>query len=365
MNSTETINIGLVGASPGRGWSSVAHLPALAVLADFRLSAVATTRPETAAQSAATHGAAHAFTDAGELARCSDVDVVVVCIKAPQHFAAARAAIEAGKHLFCEWPAGCNTRQTQQLAELAKKRGVKGYVVLQTRASPVINHIRELVADGYIGEVMSASMFGIYPHWGARPAAAYSADLASGANLLTISGGHTLDALTHMLGDIDHLSAEIATLIEGGRAVDTGEEIVKTAPDQVTIIGRLVGGALLSAHLLGASPVRSEFRLHVGGTEGELVMESPGLPGNTPVTVSGARGGEDRVLIEIPMGRALFDATGMSQAAINMAHAYLQLARALRGESSLLADLDHAVSIRRTLDVVFESAHRGVRQGAL
>lgn len=60
---TEPIRVGVIGAGTERGWAKTAHLPALAALPEYEVTAVATTRAGSARRAAEQYGAAHAFTD--------------------------------------------------------------------------------------------------------------------------------------------------------------------------------------------------------------------------------------------------------------------------------------------------------------
>jgi len=54
--AADKIHVGIIGANAHYGWSMRAHLPALRALPDYELTAVCTSRPETAAESAAHYG---------------------------------------------------------------------------------------------------------------------------------------------------------------------------------------------------------------------------------------------------------------------------------------------------------------------
>ena len=105
------IRVGMVGVTPNRGFSSIAHMPALLALPDFEVIAVCTTRQETADAAAKHYGVPLAFADAAKLAQHPDVDLVTVCVKVPDHFTPVMAAIDAGKHVYSEWPLGRNTAE--------------------------------------------------------------------------------------------------------------------------------------------------------------------------------------------------------------------------------------------------------------
>jgi predicted dehydrogenase len=109
MSIRNKIQVGIVGVSPDRGFASIAHIPALQALPEFEITAVCTTRQESAAAAARHFGVPLAFSDAAKLAQHPDVDLVTVSVKVPDHYVPVMAAIDAGKHVYCEWPLGRNT----------------------------------------------------------------------------------------------------------------------------------------------------------------------------------------------------------------------------------------------------------------
>jgi predicted dehydrogenase len=67
------------------------------------------------------------------------------------------AALNAGKHLYCEWPLAATTEQAQQMRDLAVRKGVRHMVGLQARGAREFNRVRDLVAEGYVGKVLSCT----------------------------------------------------------------------------------------------------------------------------------------------------------------------------------------------------------------
>ena len=211
MAASSKIRVGIVGLSPNRGFASIAHVPALRALPEFEIVAVCTTRQESAEAAARHFGIKLAFADPDKLARHPDVDLVTVTVKVPDHYQPVMAAIDAGKHVYCEWPLGRNTGEAQQMLDAAEHKGVRHAVGLQGQCSPAISYVRDLVADGYVGKVLTATLIGCAPNWGATLDRAYQADFANGANLMTITGGHQIDALCHCLGEFREVSAFAVT----------------------------------------------------------------------------------------------------------------------------------------------------------
>src|SRR5205807_1668140 len=84
--------------------------------------------------------------DPEKLAQHPDVDLVTVSVKVPDHYRPVMAAIDAGKHIYCEWPLGRDTGEAVRMLEAAQRRGIRHVVGLQGQMSPAINYVKELVA---------------------------------------------------------------------------------------------------------------------------------------------------------------------------------------------------------------------------
>src|SRR5215468_8063895 len=148
MVNNNKIRVGIVGANPSRGFAAVAHIPALQALPDFEISAVCTTRQESAEAAARHYGVPLAFCDAAKLAQDPNVDLVTVSVKVPDHYLPVMAAIEAGKHVYSEWPLGRDTDEAARMLAAAERKGIRHAVGLQGQMSPAINYTKDLIAEG-------------------------------------------------------------------------------------------------------------------------------------------------------------------------------------------------------------------------
>src|SRR6202140_3128363 len=144
MAASGKIRVGIVGASANRGFASIAHIPALRALPQFEIAAVCTTRQESAEAAARDYGVPLAFADPEALARHPDVDLVTVSVKVPDHLQPVMAAIDAGKHVYCEWPLGRNTGEAREMLAAAERKGVRHAVGLQGQLSPTIAYVKDL-----------------------------------------------------------------------------------------------------------------------------------------------------------------------------------------------------------------------------
>ena len=111
----DKLRLGLIGASVRGTWSSRSHLPALQASADVELTAVCTTRADSAEAARQAHGARLAFDDYRKMIASPEIDAVAVVVRVPSHYAPTKAALEAGKHVYCECAAradGSRSRRT-------------------------------------------------------------------------------------------------------------------------------------------------------------------------------------------------------------------------------------------------------------
>src|SRR6266853_361373 len=288
-----TLGVGIIGVSPIRGWASTAHIPALRALPKYEIRALSAHNAESARAIGEAFGVSAVFSDHEQLVSQPDIDVVVIAVKVPHHRQLVSAALAAGKAVYCEWPLGRDLEDARAMATLAAKQGVRTVAGLQARQAPAIEFVQALLSDGYVGAVLSTTMVGLsVPGDVVGQPNAYMLDKANGANLLTVAVGHSLDTLSHVLGEFADLSAVSAIrrpliIAEAGR-----EQITRTAPDQIAVIGTLTSGAIASVHVREAVAGGIGFLWEINGTKGTLrITADAALPEIFPLTVAGARGG--------------------------------------------------------------------------
>ena len=237
----DKLRVALVGASAsGSGWGPAAHMPAIAAVEGLELAALCTSSPASAAAAGETYGIPRAYGDVRELAAQPDIDLVTVAVRVPHHHSIVMPLLEAGKHVYCEWPLGATTEEATEMAAAAEANEVIAVAGLQGRHDPALTHVRELVDEGWLGEVLSVIVTmiggGALAH---RASEAWMANDASGANTLTIVAGHTLDHVEYLFGNLTELSATIGVQVPQWRLTDTGET-VKRNGNVVTVTGGLV-----------------------------------------------------------------------------------------------------------------------------
>ena len=359
------IRIGLIGANIHQGWSPRAHLPALAAHPDFELAAVCTTRPESAAEAQAAYQAGSAWDDYRRMLAEGNLDAATISLRVPRHYEPTMAALQAGKHTFTEWPLGRTTAEAAAMAEAARQQGVKTAVGLQARANPAIAQLRNLVADGYVGRVMTCHIRLMRDGVLARDSGrTWQRDNDLGAHTLTIACGHTIDALCCIVGEFADVAAVVSTQAATWRETDTGRELPVSSPDNVLVSGNLQNGGVASVHVASTPWYGSGYRMEIYGDKGTLVAVSADSPQLGTVEVLGARGSGDIEPLDFPPEELEPARTMPNGAPYNVGQLYSRFAAAIRDAADPelpLPDFDHAVGLHRLIDAIRQSSDEGRR----
>jgi len=306
------------------------------------------------------------FSDHKQLVRQPDIDVVAVTVKVPHHRETVSAALAAGKAVYCEWPLGRDLDDARAMAALAAKQGVRTVVGLQARQAPAIEFVQELLSDGYVGEVLSTTMVGLsIPGDAVGQPNAYMLDKTNGANVLTIAVGHSLDLLNHVLGEFADLSA-VSNLRRPLITIEeTGEQIVKTAPDQIAVIGTLTSGAIASVHIREAVAGGTGFLWEINGTDGTLrITADAAYPEIYPLTVAGAHGRTEPAKLAVPaaLTQKWPALTGLEGApAYNVGRVYAAFAEDIENGTHTVPDFADAVRRHEVIAAIERSAASGER----
>jgi predicted dehydrogenase len=352
------LRVGIVGAdAKGQGWGPLAHFPALRALPEYEIAALCTSRPETARAAAERYGVAKAYSDVREMAASPDIDVVTVAVRAPNHHEVVMPALAAGKPVYCEWPLGANTAQAEQMAALARAKGVRAVVGLQARCDPTLRYVRDLVAQGYVGEVLAVTMAMISPGVPERAQSRiWEAKASGGVSALTIRGIHSLDALCMCVGELREVSGVVSTQVKQWRVAETGASVDVDSPDSVIVGGRLAGGAVDSAHIATMPCATPGFRMEIHGAAGALHVSTGGAPQRDANRLTGSKGRAKLEPIEVPASYDEVPADTPAGPPHNVAHLYRRLAAAIRSNGAVEPGFDHAVRRHRLIDAIQRSS---------
>jgi predicted dehydrogenase len=357
----DKIRLGFVGANVRSNWSSQSHFPALLASPDIEMTAVCTTRPESADEAREAFGAKLAFHDYRAMVASPEIDAVAVVVKVPAHYEPTKAALEAGKHVYTEWPLGRTTAEADELAALARSRGLQTAVGLQSRVSPTLMYMKEQIEAGYVGEMLSCHVSTFRDGSLERPSSrTWQRDASLGANTLTIANGHVIDALRFVAGDFARVACMVTTQARQWYETDTKQMVDVTSPDNVLVSGQLASGAVASVHV-GAVPwAGSGFRMEIYGREGTLAVTGnvSSQRGET-LRLQGARGSHELSDLAVPDRFLYVPADFPRGDPFNVGQMYTLFADAIRTGQSRVPTFDTAVDLHRFIDTIKQASDTG------
>ena len=354
------LRVGVVGANAKTGWARVSHIPAVNGLPDLKLAAVATRNEQSAREAAKAFGADRWFSDPFAMIRDDRIDLITIAVKVPAHRELVLAALEAGKAVYCEAPLGRNIAENEEMASAAGS--LHTAIGLQGRFNPAVRRAAQLLSSGKLGRPLNVKIISANVGFGPELPSDfdYFNRTSSGANLLTIVAGHTLDVAEAILGPIIEVDARTAILWPTVKLTDTSDESVRQTADHVGILGKTCSGAMLTADISGG--VASEdarFSFELRGSEGWL-----SLTGNHPYGVqAGTLELTSNVAFATPDEATV--AGGFMGAAINVGEVYAQLARDLHAGTYSTPGFEHALQNARLIEAIRRAAERGERQRIL
>ena len=278
-------------------------------------------------------------------------------MKVPEHRELVLTALSAGKAVYCEAPLGRTVAEAEEMSNAVGS--LHTAIGLQGRLNPAVRRAAESPSSGKIGRPLNARIVSATSGFG--PKIHSSHDLfnktVSGANLLTITAGHTLDLIEAVLGPIIEVDALTETLWPAVKLTDTGGQSVRETPDHIDVLGKTRSGAVFTADISGG--VVSEdarFTFEIRGSEGWL-----SLTGGHPY---GVQAGDLKLASNIPFAPPEEAAVsgGLLDAAINVAEVYAHLVRDMHSGTHTTPGFEHALHNARLIAAVRRVAERGERQ---
>lgn len=204
-----------------------------------------------------------------------NVDLVDVATPNSMHFEMVQAALQNGKHVFCEKPLSLSGEQSRLLADLAKEKGVVNYCGFSNLMNPANRYVQELVQSGKLGKIM-------------RVHATYDQDMLldpsiplawrhinklAGSGALGDLCSHLLSVSQMVLGDIDAVTAVQSIVIpERPRKAGSKEMGTVENDDVISFLVKYKNGAIgdFSSSRV-ATGRKNYFYYEIQGTEGTVV----------------------------------------------------------------------------------------------
>jgi predicted dehydrogenase len=157
------------------------------------------------------YGVRHVFTDYRELLAMDDIDIVDICTSNLFHSEIAVAALQAGKHVFCEKPDAVNPEEAQKMADAARESGKTLMVMRNNRFRPASQFLKKYIEHGQMGEVYTGRCGWIRRRGIPGKGGWFTTKELSGGGPLIDLGVHFIDLSVWLMGNPKPVSVVGAT----------------------------------------------------------------------------------------------------------------------------------------------------------
>lgn len=190
-----------------------------------------------------------------------NIDAVVLVTPNSQHVGQTLAAVEAGKHVFCEKPFALSGEEAEKAIAAAKAAGLTVGVGYSRRFHPEMTALREKVKNGDLGTILHIEATMTFPNALYLKPGAWRADTSeTPCGGLTPMGVHAIDGMIDLVGEIDEVYCQSFR-----RAIEV------EADDTTSILFRMKDGC--SGYLGTMTATGGGFNFQVYGSKGFIKLE--------------------------------------------------------------------------------------------
>jgi predicted dehydrogenase len=327
----KTLRIGLVGVG---ATAQINHIPALKKLEDVELVALCDRDPEKGARVAQKFQVARAHSRLDDLL-ADDVDVVDICTPNYLHAPMAVAALEAGKHVFCERPLSRSAAEAQAMVKAARKHDRVLMCSVQHRFRPDAQLLRKFVEKGDLGEIFftKAGWLRQRTQWDSDEWRRQKRE--SGGGVVLDLGFQVLDQALWVLGGpkVESVTASLHRSRKG------------EVEDNAIAFFRLASGATLTVEVTWGLLMEKEFTyVNLFGSGGAALLN--------PLRIhKGMHGTLVNVTPQVEASRYQYKQSMEAQ--------FTHLADALRKGTQPMGSAEEILPVMELLDAVYRSAEQG------
>lgn len=262
------IRIGIIGT----GQIGKKHLEEYARNDQAELVAVADVNEPEARRVAEQYQIPHVYTDYKQLLQRDDLDAVDVCLHNNFHAPITIAALEAGKHVYCEKPIAGSYADGKAMVEAAKACGKKLHIQIGTLYRTETKVAKMLIDEGKLGRVFHARSNGHRrrgrPYVDGYGTASFTRKDVAGGGALFDMGVYHIAQMMYLLGNptVERVTGKIYQEIE----MDAERRQASQFDVEELAMGfvHLQGGITLD--------IQEAWAIHMGGFEGSSIVGSQG-----------------------------------------------------------------------------------------
>lgn len=279
-NGKTPLKVGLIGTGFMGACHALAFRAAPAVFKDLprlELSSLADVDADIANAAASTFGFARAVTDWQALVTDPDIDIVAITAPNFLHQPMAKAAIEAGKHVYCEKPLALDAEGAGAMTKAAEQAGVRTLVGYNYLHNPAIRLAKDIIEAGEIGEIVHfrGAHFEDYLASPDTPHSWRSSKAKAGAGVIADLGSHIISLARRLVGEIDEVQAMLEIVVkERPLSGEPGKTAKVEVDDQAQMLLRFNDGP---TGTIEASAVAAGRKMHLAfeitGSKGTLLFD--------------------------------------------------------------------------------------------
>lgn len=198
----------------------VFHAPFISVLPGLKLSKIRAGRPESIALAMEKYPEAEIVTDDPSILQDEAIGLVIVATTNKTHYALAKAALEAGKHVVVEKPFTVTSKQAGELIELARQQNKILTVYQNRRWDSDFRTVQKLIQSEMLGRLVEYEAH--FDRFRPIPASeTWKEEDQPGTGILYDLGSHLIDQALTLFGTPEELYADLRTQRSGGQIIDS------------------------------------------------------------------------------------------------------------------------------------------------
>lgn len=358
------LRVGILSAA----WGAFAHLPAWRAIDGVEVTAICTSRRETAEAAAQRCGIDRPLWDAMAMCRDPAIDIVDLGTRPGVRLPMVIEALKHGKHVYNSCPHAPDWAGAKAI-DAAWDRSVSHTAVdAFSRYLPAHLQMQQMIADGFLGQVLGGTCrfnMSLFNRPDKRFPYNWFADGAAGVSALRNFGSHLLYLLCELLGPVEELVADDTQVLREWVFAD-GDRIKPANPDYANLIIRFASGVTVSFQTSWSQSAQEGWTVDLFGTDGRLRSSAPSFPTVADCTLeageAGARDGKSLhpVALQHPADPAIaMDWISNPAPSYPMARTMQSLVQAIKGEGAATPDFALALEVERVLEAArISSAER-------
>ena len=350
-----TLKVGIVSAA----WGAFAHLPAWRSLDGVEVTAICTSRKETAEAAAERCSIERPFWDAMELCRDPDIDIVDLGTRPGTRLPWVIEALKNGKHIYNSCPHAPHWEGAKAIDAAWSQSSSKGVVDAFSRYLPAHQKMRAMIDEGHLGHILGGTCrfnMSLFNRPDKRFPYNWFVDGKAGVSALRNFGSHLLYVLCEMLGPVEELVADQAIVLDQWEFPD-GDTMTPENPDYANLIIRFASGVTIPFQTSWSQSAQEGWTVDLFGTDGRLQARAPSFPTMEDTKLfAGEAGARDVVTmqpveLETPNDPAI-DMAWISNPppAYPMALTMRSLVEAIEGKGDAVPDFALALEVEKVLE---------------